>query len=361
MTAPAPPRDGPPGLAAPGGAGAATRPDAPRGSGYHPHADAAPAAAAPLALVPAACCVCGRDDAEPVAVGADFEYGTSADSFLAVRCATCGVVYLDPRPADTEFDRIYPPSYHAYEFSAERYGLVYRVRRRLEARRVAGWCAGLPDDARILDVGCGDGFHLRILRDFGRPGWRLEGVDASERAVAAARGAGLTVHHGRLEALDLPRAAYDLVLLVATVEHVAEPLALLRAAHAVLRPGGRVVVITDNTACPSFRLFARRHWGGYHWPRHWYLFDPASLARLGRRAGLEVDGITTTLTPVNWVYSIHNLLADLGAPGWLRARFGLRSTVSLTAFTAVDGVLALAGRGGLLRAVFRRPAVGGAA
>lgn len=320
---------------------------------------------APLALVPAACCVCGRDAAEPVAVGADFEYRVSEDSFLAVRCGDCGVVYLDPRPADAEFDRLYPASYHAYAFSAEQYGFVYRVRRWLEGRRVAGWCDGIPDDARVLDVGCGDGFHLRILRDVGRPGWRLEGVDASERAVAAAAAAGLTVHHGRLEALveagALPRAAYDLVLLVATVEHVAEPLAVLEAARAVLRPGGRVVVITDNTATPSFRLFGRRHWGGYHWPRHWYLFDPKSLARLAERAGLEVASVTTTLTPVNWVYSVHNLLADLGAPGWLTARFGLRSTASLAAFTAVDWGLALVGRGGLLRGVFRRPAAGAAA
>ena len=49
-----------------------------------------------LELVPAACCICGGTDGEPVAVGEDFEYRTSPDSFLAVRCPRCDLVYLDP-------------------------------------------------------------------------------------------------------------------------------------------------------------------------------------------------------------------------------------------------------------------------
>src|SRR5262249_17900692 len=129
----------------------------------------------PLHLVPAVCCVCDDDDAEPCGVGEDFEYRTSHDSFLAMRCRTGGLVYLNPRPDVSELSRIYPPTYHAFDFSLERFGLIYRVRRWLEARRLLSWCKDLPADARILDVGCGDGFHLRLLQDFGKPGWRLEG------------------------------------------------------------------------------------------------------------------------------------------------------------------------------------------
>lgn len=90
----------------------------------------------PLSLVAVKCCICDVDDAEPIAVGEDFEYRTSPDTFLAMQCRCCGLVYLNPRPAITELDQIYPADYHAFEFSAERYGLVYRVRRKLEARRL---------------------------------------------------------------------------------------------------------------------------------------------------------------------------------------------------------------------------------
>src|SRR5262245_28594614 len=90
----------------------------------------------PLEMESAACCICGGTDGEPIGVGEDFEYRTSRDSFLAVRCPYCTLVYLDPRPTPSEFDRIYPDNYHAFEFSAEQFGVVHKVRSRLEARRM---------------------------------------------------------------------------------------------------------------------------------------------------------------------------------------------------------------------------------
>jgi SAM-dependent methyltransferase len=304
--------------------------------------------------------VCGAEDCVPVGIGEDFEYRTSPDTFIAMRCRECGLVYLDPRPTATELPRIYPPSYHAFDFSPERFGFVYRVRRSLEARRALQWCRGLGDTARILDVGCGDGFHLRLLRDFGRPGWKLEGVDASERAVEAARRAGLVVHHGTIEQLGLPAATYDLVLLIATIEHVDDPAGVLRAVRRLLRPGGRVVIVTDNTATLDFAVFGARHWGGYHFPRHFNLFNRATLERLAAVTELDVDSIETVMSPVNWVYSVRNTLVDWDAPSWLVERFSLRSPLALAFFTLVDSAHQIAGSGALLRAVLRRPATASA-
>lgn len=314
-----------------------------------------PTAASPLRLVRGRCCLCDTEEADPVAVGEDFEYRTCPDSFLAMRCRSCGLIYLDPRPAATELSRIYPPNYHAFNFSPEHFGLVYRIRRRLEARRLLGWCRGLGADARILDVGCGDGFHLRLLRDFGNPGWSLEGVDAHPDAVEAGRTAGLTIHHGEVERLDLPTDHYDLVLLIQTIEHLPDPLGILRAIRRLLRPGGRVVVVTDNAASLDFSLFGGRHWGGYHFPRHWNLFTRKTLTLLAEKAGLGVTDLSTQVSPVNWVYSIRNLLVDWGFPAWLYNQFSLQSPLSLAAFTVLDNLLRLIGRGALLRAVLRRP------
>jgi SAM-dependent methyltransferase len=309
----------------------------------------------PLRLEPTCCCICGHDDAVPVAVGEDFEYHCSPDEFLAMRCRECGLVYLKLRPAMSELGRVYPPNYHAFDFSSERYGLPHRVRRRLEARRLLPWARGLPPGGRILDVGCGDGFHLGLLREFGSKEWILEGVDASAWAVNAGRAKGLTIHHGTVQSAELPVSSYDLALLIATIEHVDDPPAVLRAVHSLLRPGGRVIIVTDNTASLSFRLFAKRHWGGYHFPRHWNLFDQRNLRLLATRTGFEVEQVKTIVTPVNWTYSIHNALVDREAPSWLVSRFTLASPGSLAVFTVLDGMLQAAGRGGLLRAVLRKP------
>jgi SAM-dependent methyltransferase len=309
----------------------------------------------PLRLVPAVCCLCGVEDADPVAVGADFEYRTCPDEFLAVRCRRCRVVYLNPRVSGDEASRIYPDTYHSFQFRPAEFGLVYRVRRRLEARRLLAWCRGLPADARILDVGCGDGFHLGLLREYGKPGWRLEGVDVDERAVAPARAAGLTVHHGGVEAADLPVGAYHLILMVMTVEHLPDPLSTMRRVASLLAPGGRVVVVTDNAGSPDFALFGGRHWGGYHFPRHTYLFDRRTLARLGTAAGLTVERVKTAMSPVNWVYSIRNWADDWGWPRWVVNRFSLKSVVALATFTLFDLPLAVLGWGAILHGRFRKP------
>lgn len=308
----------------------------------------------PLKLEYQPCCLCGVEDADPVAVGEDFEYRTSPDTFVAMRCRRCGLVYLNPRPAREELSRIYPPTYHAFDFTPEKFGLAHRVRSWLEARRLLSYCEGLGERARILDVGCGDGFHLQLLKEHGRPGWQLEGVDASEQAVAAARQGGLHVHLGTIETAGLENDAYDLVLLIATIEHVADPPGVLRAAARLLRPGGRAVVVTDNTGTLDFRLFGDRHWGGYHFPRHWNLFNKPSLARLAEQAGLQVAKLGTVVSPVNWVYSIHVRLRDRGAPDWLVNRFTLSSPASLGVFTMVDNVSRMFGRGALLKLVAQK-------
>jgi SAM-dependent methyltransferase len=288
-------------------------------------------------------------------VGEDFEYRTSPDPFLAVRCRQCGLVYLNPRPAMTELDRIYPADYHAFEFSAERYGFVYKVRRKLEARRLLSCCRGLVADARILDVGCGDGFHLAVLKEFGQPSWRLEGVDPSDRAVAAGRQQGLTMHHGTVQDLDLPRASYDLAFMIATIEHVDDPAGVLDRVRSLLRPGGQVVIVTDNTDTLDFHLFKSRHWGGYHFPRHWNLFNPDNMRLLAQKTQLEVVALTTVVSPVNWVYSIRNTLVDWHAPNWLINQFSLNSTLSLGLFTLFDMLHHWTGHGALFRATLRRP------
>jgi SAM-dependent methyltransferase len=300
--------------------------------------------------------VCGVADAEPTGVGEDFEYRTSPDTFLAVRCRRCELVYLDPRPAVSELNRIYPDSYHAYGFTPERFGLVHSIRRRLEARRLLSVCGDLPADAHILDIGCGDGFHLEILREFGNPGWTLEGIDIDARAAKAALDRGLTVHVGDVRTADLPHATVDFAMMIMTIEHVEDPAETLRAARQLLKPGGRLLIITDNTDSLDFRLSRSRYWGGYHFPRHWNLFNRRSLAALSRATGLEVDALDTIVSPVNWLFSMRNALDDLGAPRRLVNWLGLESSIPLAVFTGFDALHKAFGQGAVLRAVLRRPA-----
>ncbi len=307
-----------------------------------------------LELVNVNCCVCGSDDANVVGIGEDFEYRTSNDVFAAMQCKTCGLVYLNPRPSVAEFERIYPPTYHAFDFSEEEFGFVHKVRSRLEANRLLVLCKKLGDDAKILDVGCGDGFHLCLLRDFGNKNWTLEGLDASEKAVEAANKSNIKVHLGTAENNDLPENTYDLAFLIQTIEHVEKPNQVLPAICRVLKPNGKLVIVTDNTDSLDFKLFKNGYWGGYHFPRHWNLFNRTALTTLAEKSGFKIEKIETVVSPVNWVYSIHNALVDTNAPQFLINQFTLKSTISLGIFTVLDIILQKLSRGALLRATLKK-------
>lgn len=307
-----------------------------------------------LKLTHIECCVCGRDAAKPIGVGEDYEYRTSADVFVAMQCETCGLVYLNPRPDVSEFETIYPENYHAFDFSEEDFGIVYKIRSRLEANRVLSWCKDLPDNAKILDVGCGDGFHLNLLRKYGSKTWDLEGIDVDERAIEMAEKTGLKVHRGTVESLNLPKNSYDFAFMIQTIEHVAHPEKVLAAVFEILKPNAKLVIVTDNTDSIDFRLFKNAYWGGYHFPRHWNLFNRKSLTKLAENCGFEMANLTTQVSPVNWVYSIHNALVDKDAPRFLINQFTLKSTVSLSAFTSLDILLQKFGKGALLLATLQK-------
>ena len=309
----------------------------------------------PLKLTAAVCCVCDAGDARQIGAGEDYEYRTSADVFSAMQCRSCGLVYLNPRPDASEFERIYPSDYHAFDFSERNFGVVYKIRSRLEANRLMGFCKDLPAAARILDVGCGDGFHLKLLEKYGEKSWTLEGVDLDERAVRMAEKSGLKVYTGSIEELNLAENAYDLAFMIQTVEHLEKPFEILTAIKNVLKPEGKLVIVTDNTGALDFKMFKGKYWGGYHFPRHWNLFNRNSLAKLATKAGFKTVEIKTIVSPINWVYSIHNALVDWNAPNFLINQFTLKSTVSLSAFTSLDLVLQKFGRGALLRAVLQKP------
>jgi SAM-dependent methyltransferase len=174
-------------------------------------------------------------------------------------------------------------------------------------------------------------------------------------AVTAARNAGLTMHQGFIQDLELPADTYDLAIMIMTIEHVDAPDALVAEAARILKPGGRVGIVTDNTGSPDFSVAKSRHWGGYHFPRHWNLFNAGSMRRLAGNAGLEVVSIETMVSPVNWTYTVHNFLKDWGAPRWLTQQFGLDKPLPLAVFTVWDLLLSLFGRGAIMNVVLRKP------
>ena len=204
------------------------------------------------------CCICETNHGQKIGSGMDYEYHSSPQTFSALQCDNCSLVYLSPRPAMTEFERIYPSNYHAFNFSEKDFGVVFKIRSWLESRRALSWCKNVPDNARILDVGCGDGFHLKLLKQYGKKDWQLEGVDFDERAVTMARKSGLNVHQGKVQTAGLPKDSYDLAFMIQTIEHLDNPPEVLSHINSLLKPGGKLVIVTDNTGSIDFKWIKKR-------------------------------------------------------------------------------------------------------
>ena len=306
-----------------------------------------------LQLVLIDCPLCGEGEGEPVAVGKDFAHGVTQDSFLVLACGSCGLLYLNPRPGPEERRRLYPAEYFRGEESASRTHQRPCVRALLELVRS---CRIAKPSAHVLEVGYGPTLHVTCLRQAGPGSWVLDVATPHSSLARAAEGAGCRVYETPAEALDEGPARYDLVVLVYALEHCAFPLEELASLRRLLRPGGRLVVVTPNAGSRTCRLFRGRHWTGYDFPRHPCLYDAGALRRLAEASGFTVERLRARNHGGMWVRSAENFLADWAVPAWVR-RLGAGMLPLLS------GPVQLAERlngtnatGAQLEAILRKPA-----
>lgn len=142
--------------------------------------------------------------------------------------------------------------------------------------------AGTPGCQRLLDVGCGKGDFMTRMH---RRGWLVEGLEVDARAVEYARLTnGLTVHLGSLETIRFPDNSFDVITSNHVIEHVHDPISLIRECLRVLKPAGRLVLATPNIESFGHRIFGR-NWSHLDAPRHLQLYSMNTLRECAVRAG----------------------------------------------------------------------------
>ena len=166
---------------------------------------------------------------------------------------------------------------------------------------------------RILDIGCGGGL---LAEPMARLGAEVVGADAAPRNLPVARlhaeQSGLTIDY-RLttaEALVAAGEAFDAVLNMEVVEHVADPQSYLTACRQLLKPGGLMVCSTLNRNPKSFLIAII----GAEWVMRWLpkgthdwqkFLTPDELYALIRTAGLDpVDRKGFVFNPLSWSWSL---------------------------------------------------------
>jgi SAM-dependent methyltransferase len=172
-------------------------------------------------------------------------------------------------------------AHYAGKFSVGNYEVSRRFLpqlRRVHAQYVE-ILAGLVDfqsSPRVLDVGCFTGDLLVMLRDRGADVYGLElQPEAVEIAAKALPG---RVFRADVHGTRFPQGPFDVVTATGLIEHVVDPITLLRRMNELLKPDGILLLETPDSGSALARLMGR-FWPPYAAVEHIHLFSRRSLRR----------------------------------------------------------------------------------
>jgi SAM-dependent methyltransferase len=144
-----------------------------------------------------------------------------------------------------------------------------------------------PRAATMLDIGAGLGL---LVAEGRRRGLEAAGIEPSRSLVdGAAKLQGVDLLQGVFPHAALEGRRFDLIFLVDVIEHVSDPLALLRDCGAALSSQGLLVVVTPDVGSLAARLLGRRWW--HYRLAHVGYFDRRSLDEAVRISGLAIESL----------------------------------------------------------------------
>ncbi len=247
------------------------------------------------------CIICGKQSWKYFFDARDRMYGISGQ-FIEYKCAGCGFVRLHPKLSPAELKKYYPPArYYSYSvnkkpsiFTSLREYLILHLNQKTLVSRILELFIRVPAmpsaaNGKILDIGCGSGDTLSLLKLIG---WDVYGLDIDDGAIKEAHKRGLhKVSLGSYKDLkNYPDNNFDVIRLYHVIEHLDDPGSCLTLAYKKLKQGGEIIIGTPNVNSFIARAF-RQYWYNLDCPRHLSLFSPKTLGTLASYKGYQTPKI----------------------------------------------------------------------
>ncbi len=223
----------------------------------------------------------------------------SRSGWVRVRCPRCSMISVAPIPSMEEILQLYKQP------MGKEKALFLQAKKEVERlsttpetscrqmpyfRNLTEWGndfswnefeQSLGEEKRLLDIGCTAGDTLML---FQRCGWNGVGIDVDPDAIAYAKSKGLQVHLGTLDAWIEKLTPFHFITLVDVIEHLQDPLSLLRQVFSLLTPGGLFYLKT-----PCADSFPHRFLGD-RWLEsceHLHFFSRQTLQMMLEKAGFH--------------------------------------------------------------------------
>ena len=205
----------------------------------------------------------------------------------------CGLIWLDPMPVKEDLGKLYADYYTHEEqpalaskknFFDHFFVFLHFL---ILGRRLKKYvCMYLDKEkpGRLLEVGCGNGDRLRHMRSLG---WDAIGIEIDPAAQRLAeKKSGCKVYSEDLETIQFQDHSFDAVIMSHVIEHVDDPVGLLKECLRILKPGGKFVATTPNALSLGHRFF-KSDWRGLEPPRHLYIFSTSSIQKMLALLGVQ--------------------------------------------------------------------------
>ncbi len=296
-----------------------------------------------LPTVEAPCYFCGSAEADPLWTTADRAFAVPG-LYTVARCHRCGFLYQRPRVSDEHLADCYPDHYPRHQEPSPRIpfkgspgrvkaarwtlasrqgyerfrdtgvGPLTRLRGGWLARKIKWDCPPWRGQGRYLDVGCGSGGSLGVAAALG---WQVAGIEMDTGAADKARRFTREIHVGDALTALFGAGRFDVVTAFHVLEHVTDPVAVVRRMLEWLAPGGLAIIEVPNAGGLGARLFGGA-WSGLELPRHLSHFTAESLVRVVEKAGGRVVWCWHQAKPRYYLWSLGFWLRDRGWTGLAR-------------------------------------------
>ena len=240
--------------------------------------------------------------------------------YRVVECGNCGLFFINPQPAREELKKHYPADYYSFISNPppRYYGKSLAAKLMTAFRHPIDAVVSLLElplrrreifqhNARLLDIGCGQGEFLQRLRRKPRYNMQLYGVDIGDVDVESMRKESINFFKGDLLDAGFEDGFFDIITLNHVLEHMEDPVRTFKEISRILKKDGRLVIGIPNTQSATYFLF-KENSVQLDVPRHLFDYSVCTIKLLAEKTGFKIINLRYTSSPFQFLGSLEYAL-----------------------------------------------------